>query len=92
MLPEFLRPFFWDVNPAEFSAPDYPDYTIARLLEYGDDRAIGWLRATFSEEDIKRVLRAERRLTRRSANYWALLYGIPHEEVAAFTAPDPHGG
>jgi hypothetical protein len=29
------------------------------------------------------VIRAERRLTRRSANFWALVYRIPPEEVAA---------
>ena len=33
--------------------------------------------ANFSEPEILRVLRAERRLSRKSANFWALVYGIP---------------
>ena len=78
-----VRPFFWDNNPEGFDPTAYPAYTITRLLEYGDEKAVAWLKETFPEDDIKHVIRAERRLTRRSANFWALVYRIPPEEVAA---------
>jgi hypothetical protein len=53
------------------------------VLEYGDDEAVAWMRQTFSESEVRRVLSTERRLSRKSANYWALVYGIPSHEVAA---------
>ena len=85
MIPQDLRPLFWDTNLDNFNPVSYPAYTIARVLEYGDDKAIAWLRDTFSETQIVEVLRTERRLSRKSANFWALIYHIPSKEIAALT-------
>ena len=86
MIPQGLVPLFWDIRLDQFDARAYPDYTILRVLEYGDHDAVSWLKETFSAEEIRRVLRAEKRLSRRSANFWALVYGVPPEEVAALQA------
>ncbi|MDA2938122.1 hypothetical protein MYX75_07670 [Acidobacteria bacterium AH-259-A15] len=83
MIPKYLRPFFWDINLENFDPASYPEYTLYRLLEYGDDKAVVWLRETFSEAKIKEVIRTEGRLSRRSANFWALVYAVPFGEVAA---------
>lgn len=83
MLPNTLQPLFWDTNISTFQPASYPDYTILRVLEYGDDEAIAWLRTTFSASEIHRVVRTERRLSPKSATFWALIYGIPEAEVAA---------
>lgn len=88
MIPQYLRPFFWDINLDDFEPTYYPEYTIFRLLEYGDDRAVGWLKETFSETEIKAVIRAERRLSRKSANFWSLVYRIPCDEVSALQRID----
>jgi len=82
-MPQHLRPFFWDVNIADFNPTAYPDYTIARVLELGDANAVKWMKKTFSEADIKRVIATERRLSRKSANFWALVYGLAADDVAA---------
>lgn len=87
MIPQYLRPLFWDINFQEFDPSAYPTYTIARVLEYGDQQAVAWLRETFSEEQIKEVVQTERRLTPKSANFWALVYGLTRDEVAAFNQP-----
>jgi hypothetical protein len=42
------------------------------------------IRTLFAEAEIRRVLRTERRLSPKSANFWALVYGIPTEQIAAF--------
>ncbi len=78
-----FRPLFWDVRSEDFDPSAYPEFTIARVLEYGDDRAVAWLRKLFTEEQIRAVLRTERRLTRKSANFWALVYGLSPADVAA---------
>ncbi len=79
---------FWDAKREDFDPAAHPDYTIARVLESGDERAAAWLRGFFSEAQIKKVIRSERRLTRKSANYWALIYGIPAGQVAALRPVD----
>jgi hypothetical protein len=83
MIPQKLRFLFWDVDSQSFDPVAFPEYTIARILEYGDQEAVAWLREAFSEDAIKKVISNERRLSRRSANFWALAYGIPPNEVAA---------
>ena len=83
MIPEHLRPFFWDVNVDTFQPEAHPEYTIARVLDLGDADAVVWLKTRFTEDAIKDVIRRDRRLTPRSANYWALIYQIPLQDVAA---------
>jgi hypothetical protein len=83
MLPQHLQPLFWDVNLENFNPSAYPDYTIARILELGDENAVKWMKETFAEADIKRVIATEPRLSKRSANFWALIYGIAPDHVAA---------
>lgn len=53
------------------------------MLEYGDEAAIAWLRSTFTQEQVLDVLRTDRNLTPLSANFWAILYGIPANDVVA---------
>jgi hypothetical protein len=87
MIPQHLAPLFWDINPAAFDPSAYPEYTIARVLEYGDRSAVEWLRQTFPKEQIIQVIRDERRLSEKSATFWALVYKIAREDVAALRSP-----
>ena len=87
MIPNELQTLFWDIDLAGFDPAAYPDYTILRVLEYGDVAAFEWLRTLFAEAEIRRVLQTERRLSPKSATFWALVYGIPAAEVAALQAP-----
>jgi len=90
MIPNQLESLFWDANLDDFNPAAYPDYTILRVLEYGDEEAVVWMRGMFSAAEIRRVLCTERRPTRKSANFWALVYGIPTGQVAALAErPDP---
>jgi len=53
------------------------------VLEFGHEAAFKWLRQTFSEAEIRRVLLSESRLPEKSAAFWALVYPIRSREVAA---------
>lgn len=66
-----------------FQPEAHPEYTIARILEVGDSEAIAWMKTQFSEEAIREVVRRDQRLTPRSANYWALIYQIRAQDIAA---------
>ncbi len=87
MIPRHLQTLFWDTNLENFKPEDHLDYTVFRVLEYGDEEALAWLRKTFSDAEISRVLRTERRLSRKSATFWALVFGVPVHEVAALSSP-----
>lgn len=86
MIPIYLHSLFWDTNLGNFDPKAHPDYSIFRVLEYGDEMAVKWLRETFSENEIRRVLCTERRLSRTSAAFWALVYGLQLHDVAALNA------
>ena len=83
MIPANLQTLFWDTNLDTFDPAAHPDYTVLRVLELGDEDAVAWMRATFPEAEILRVLRTERRLSRRSANFWALVYHVPFDQIAS---------
>ena len=83
MIPQYLQTLFWDTDLDNFDPLAFPTYTIGRILEYGNQDAIAWLKDTFSDTQIMDVVRTERRLSRRSANFWALVYGLSPDQVAA---------
>ena len=84
-LPDFLRPYFWEVDFETLSLPEHEVYTIERILEYGDDRAIRWLKERFAASAIGEVVRSSRSLSPNTARLWSLFLGIPEEEVACFS-------
>lgn len=86
MIPEDLRPFFWEVDIKSFDPAMHSHYTIARLLEYGNPAAISWMRAHFSTALVRDVICSERKLSPKSATFWGLVYGIPFDEIAALGA------
>ena len=86
MIPEHVKVYFWDIDASSFDPTAYPDYTIFRILEWGDKEAVVWMRQIFSETEIRRVLSTERRLTPKSAAFWAIVYKIPSDKVAALNS------
>jgi len=85
MIPHHLRPFFWEVDAASLDPRQYPEYVIGRILEQGTEEAVVWMKATFREDEIRKVIREDRRLSPKSATYWALIYDISAERVAALS-------
>lgn len=83
MVPQDLRLLFWDTNLDTFDPTAYPVYAISRVLEYGDEDAVAWMRSTFTDEQILDVLRTDCNLTALSANFWAVLFNVPAREIAA---------
>jgi hypothetical protein len=82
-VPKNLEHLFWDVKIETFNPLEYPQYTIDRVLEFGDDEAASWIKEIFSESDIKGVIKSDKRLSPKSANFWAIIYGLPLGEIAA---------
>jgi Family of unknown function (DUF6922) len=89
MLPQKLRPLFWNINTDTFDPVAYPEYTISHVLEYGfsNEKAVLWLKETFSAAQIIDVIRTEERFSPEVAKRWAEAYHIPLDQVAALRPP-----
>lgn len=78
--PRFLKQYFWDIDFEKFNPKKHPRYTIERLLEYGNEDAVRWMFKNFDKKAIKEALMKSRQLTKRSANFWAIFFGIKDKE------------
>ena len=80
-----MRSRFWDVDLATVDLLAHQSYVVERVLELGDRAETQWLREHYSEDAITTVLRSSRRLSARSANFWALVFNVPRHEVLALS-------
>ena len=80
-LPKFLKQYFWDVDFEKLDYTKYPKYVIIRILEYGNEKAISWMKNIFSRRDIVDALISTRELTEKSANFWAVVLDVKKEKV-----------
>ena len=80
-LPQFLEKYFWDVDFEKVDLKKYPKDIIGRILQYGNEEAVRWLRAHFSRDEIADVLIHYRFVSPKSANFWSLIYDIPKDQI-----------
>ncbi len=80
-LPSFLKKYFWDVSFKKLSLKKNAAEIIGRILEYGDPKAVQWLRRRFKKKEIADVLFRFRFVSPKSANFWALIYDLPREKI-----------
>ncbi len=82
-IPTNLQHLFWDVNLETFEPREFPVYTISRVLEFGNEKAVAWLKENFTESEIQHVIKSDKRLSPKSAHFWSLIFGVPSDEIAA---------
>lgn len=79
--PKFLKKYFWDIDVKSSAGKLRSPDTLLRLLEYGDEKAMGWVRKNFTKRQITDVLYRLRNISPKSANFWALKFGIDRKRV-----------
>lgn len=79
--PKFLKRYFWEVDFGKLDAKKSAEYVVNRLLEYGDEKAVRWMLDRFGKKQIKYVLCKYRGYSEKSANFWALVLGVPRNKV-----------
>lgn len=85
MLPSLIKPYFWDVDPDTVDLSVHAVFLIERILESGDEDAIRWLFARYSRIQVVEVLQSTRRISRRSAGFWANVLGVPARDVSCLS-------
>ncbi len=81
LLPKFLKKYFWDVNFSELSKENYSSFIIERILEYGDERAVKWMKKNFNISEIKNVICKSKNLSQKSANFWQFMFNLKRDKI-----------
>lgn len=89
-LPVFLKKYFWDVDFKKIDPKKYPSYIIQRILNFGDQRATGWLFRNFNKEIMKQTLQIRRGFSKRAATYWGKFFNMPRREIMYFKKGFPN--
>ena len=85
-IPPFLKKYFWDVDFGSMDLQTDGEYVSARLLEYGDAKAIRWLFKKIEKGRLEKIVRSSRKLSPRSCNFWSLFFGINKSKVKCLKA------
>ena len=80
-MPGYLKRYFWDVDFSNLHFKKHPEFIVERILEFGDERAVAWLLKNLSRNQIIDTLHNSNRLSGKSANFWALIFGVEREKV-----------
>lgn len=81
LIPKFLKKYFWDVDFSKLDKKNYSQFIIERILEYGDERAIKWMRENFKLNQIKNILQRSKNLSRKSANFWRFIFSLNKNKI-----------
>lgn len=88
-LPPFLYHLFWDINPERLITAQHPTYVIERILELGDRSAVRWLEKQYSREKVIETLKKSKKISRKTANYFAHLYNVERGQILCLNKPYP---
>ncbi len=88
-LPAALAPFFWEYRLEAVDLDRHAVTVIERLLEYGDDAAIRWLRAAYPADRIRAVVAMSRRLSPKTRAFWQTV--LAEQPAGAAAPPSPAG-
>ena len=86
-LPDFLRSLFWEVDFSQVHLKNNQRYVIERIIEYGDDESIIWMRRNVAAKDIAAVVKSSRAISPNTASLWALILDISNEEITCLSIP-----
>lgn len=80
-LPLALKKYFWDTEFEKIDLEKSRTYILKRILEYGDEYAVRWMRKNFKNDEIKDALCNFRGYSPKTANFWAFALNIKKEDV-----------
>lgn len=80
-LPKFLKKSFWDVDFLKIGRDFHSQFIIERILEYGNEKSVNWMRRNFKPHKIKNIISKSKRLSSRSANFWSIYFKINQDKI-----------
>ena len=87
LLPDFLRPYFWDVEFEKIEITKNSQLIVKRILDRGNLNDIRWLIKTYGKNEIKKVVMGTRDLARPTGNFWADILEVDKTQVPCLQKP-----
>ncbi len=81
-MPSFLKEYFWDVDFSKLDKKKHSQFIIERILEYGNRKAVAWLKKNFELPKIKKILCDSKNLSAKSANFWHIIFGLKKNKIS----------
>ena len=70
---KFRQELFWDVNPDNIDPEKHARYIIERVLEFGNDGEVRWMKSFYTPSLIREVVEKSRSLMPETRNLWHLI-------------------
>ena len=70
---KFRQVLFWDVDPDKIDTEKNAQYVIERILDFGNDKEVRWLRDFYDASLIKKTVEKSRCLMASTKRLWTLL-------------------
>lgn len=86
-LPEFLRPYFWDVKFEDLDINRSKFFVVKRVIDRGTTSAVKFVIKTYGLDAIKEVVLATRDLSRPTGNFWADMLNLDKNQVPCLQKP-----
>lgn len=88
LLPEFLKPYFWDCAFSDLDPDRHRRFIAERILVFGHDEAVRWLMQILSHVEWLELIESGKHLDPKTRNYWRLVleHEIANRDTAAQTA------
>lgn len=86
-VPEFFRPYFWDVKFDLLDFKKSRTFILKRVLDRGNTKALRWVRQNYTNQEIENLLLTTRDISPKTANFWAFLLGIDKKKVVCLQKP-----
>jgi len=72
MLPEMLRPYFWDTDFARLDYVEHRRFIAERLMDKTTPETFHWLLEHFDPQELEEIVCNSRQLSRRDRAFWTL--------------------
>lgn len=70
---KFRQSLFWDTKPEWVDPQKNAQYVIERILDFGNDKEVSWLRKFYEASFIKKIVEKSRSIRPKTKNLWLLL-------------------
>ncbi len=78
-IPSYVQRLFWDVRKETVDPDRHSQFIIRRVLDFGDARALNWLRRTYSDTKLKNIVETKRGLAHKTVVFWTNYYNLEPE-------------
>ena len=85
--PDSVKSLHWDTPWENLDEKLHARYIIERIAEYGDVDDLKWLFSVYSEEEIRETIKISKRLSVKTAYFFAKILDIPEKSILCIQQP-----